>query len=76
VDVSQTTAIGHAIHYASRYAGDALTLRQLAERVVSDIRENGLDVLTPYITGENAGFRSLDLAAAINRMRSLKVRQA
>ncbi|MFW5902240.1 MAG: ABC-ATPase domain-containing protein [Thermodesulfobacteriota bacterium] len=76
VDVSQTTAIGYAIHYASRYAVDGLTLRQLAERVVSDIRENGLDVLTPYITGENAGFRSLDLAAAINRMRSLKVRQA
>ena len=76
VDVSQTTAIGHAIHYASRYTGEGLTLRQLAERVVSDIKENGLDVLTPYITGENAGFRSLDLAAAINRMRSLKVRQA
>lgn len=76
VDVSQTTALGHAIHYASRYAGEALTLRQLAERVVSDIKERGLDVLTPYITGELAGFRSLDLAAAINRMRSLKVRQA
>jgi predicted ABC-class ATPase len=75
VDISQTSAIAHAIHYASRYMNGGLSLRQLVERVMQDIRENGLDILPPYVDGEMAEFRGIDLAAAINRMRSLKIRQ-
>jgi len=75
VDPSQTTAIGNAIYYATRYLDEKLTIRALAERVMADIQSGGLDILTPYITGESAGFRALDLAGAINRMRSLKIQQ-
>ncbi len=75
VDSSQTSAIGNAIYYAARYLDEKPNLRALVERVIADIRAGGLDILTPYITGESAEFRALDLAAAINRMRSLRMRQ-
>jgi len=38
--------------------------------------EKSLDVLSPHITGDIARFRALELAAAINRMRTLKVSQS
>lgn len=75
VDPSQSNALGYAIHYALRYMDGIRTLREVAEQVAEDIKKGGLDILTPYIMGENAGFRPLDLAGAINRMRSLQVRQ-
>lgn len=75
VDVSQTEAIGRAIHYASKYMGKKIPMKQLVEKVMSDVRSEGLDILTPHIAGDNAGFRGLDLAAAINRMRSLEIEQ-
>jgi len=76
VDNSQTTAIAHAIYYATKYMNGSLSLKALVERVIDDIHRDGLDALTPYITGESARFRALDLAGAINRMRSLKIRQS
>ncbi|HMA68011.1 MAG TPA: P-loop domain-containing protein, partial [Desulfosalsimonadaceae bacterium] len=75
VEPSQSNALGHAIHYAVRYMDGSRSLREVVEQVAADIEKGGLDVLTPYIMGENAGFRPLDLAGAINRMRSLQVRQ-
>ncbi len=41
VDSSQTSAIGNAIYYATRYLDEKLTLRVLAERVIMDIRSGG-----------------------------------
>ena len=76
VDVSQTTALGHAIHYATRYMDGSRSLKQLVDQVIADINANGLDDLTPYITGETARFRALDLAGTINRMRTLRMRQS
>jgi len=64
VDISQVTALGHAIHYATRYMDGSRTLKNLADRVIIDIDANGLDALTPYVTGESARFRALDLASA------------
>jgi len=76
VDISQTTALGHAIYYAAKNIDGSRSLKELVEQVIADINAQGLDILTPYITGELAEFRALDLAAAINRMRSLKMRQS
>ncbi|MFW6052341.1 MAG: ABC-ATPase domain-containing protein [Desulfosalsimonas sp.] len=76
VDPSQTRALANAIYYASRYMKDDTCLREIAEKVAADISSHGLDVLTPHITGDLAEIRAIDLAGAINRMRTLQVRQA
>lgn len=75
VDISQTRAIGDAIYYATRYMDGRRRLREIVEAVLSDIEEKGLDVLSPRPVGDYARFRGLELAAAINRLRTLSVRQ-
>ena len=75
-DISQTRAIGDAIYYATRYMDGKRTLREIVEAVLKDIEEKGLDVLSPTRpVGDYARFRGLELAAAINRLRTLSVRQ-
>jgi hypothetical protein len=73
--MSQTRAIGFAIHYATRYMDGNSTLKRIVAWVLRDIQREGLDILTPYITGDLARFRGLELAGAINRMRTLEVEQ-
>lgn len=73
VDPSQTNAIAQAIHYAVRYMDGKRTLKDVVSKVIEDVDNGGLDVLVPYSVGNLARFRELDLAAAINRMRTLKV---
>jgi predicted ABC-class ATPase len=75
VEASQTRAIGYAIHYATRYMDGKLTLREILEKVMNDLAEKGLDMLPPWVTGDLASFRIFELAAAINRMRTLKIKQ-
>ena len=76
VHMSQTRGIGQAIHYAMQYMDGKRTLKEVVGRVIKDIDANSLDILTPYVTGDIARFRSFELLAAINRMRTLKVAQA
>lgn len=77
VDDSQTNALGAALAYALDYAFDGKTaLRPALERVLADVERQGLDVLTPYPTGDLAAFRIFELGAAVNRLRTLRVRQA
>ena len=76
VDPSQTRAIGNAIHYARRHMKDGYSLRGIVERVLIDIEKDGIDIIVPHVMGDLAGFRPVELAAAINRMRTLKVKQA
>ena len=75
VDEAQTRAIAHAMCYATRYMDGKNSLKAVVDRVVRDLDQNGLDILTPYITGDLARFRSFELAGAINRLRSLKMEQ-
>ncbi|MDY7034686.1 MAG: ABC-ATPase domain-containing protein [Thermodesulfobacteriota bacterium] len=75
VSISQTRGIGYAIQYATRYMNGNDTLKVVVDRTLNDIYEKGLEILTPYLTGDIAGFRGIELAGAINRMRTLKVRQ-
>ena len=51
------------------------SFRQVTSLVMLDIGRSGLDVLTPRLSGDYAEFRKLELAAAINRLRTLKVEQ-
>lgn len=75
VDKSQTRAIGEAIHYSIRYMDGRRCLKEIIEAVVEDIKEKSLDILSPRPVGDLAVFRAMELAAAINRLRTLTVRQ-
>lgn len=75
VDICQTTAIGDAMEYARRYMDGKRTLREVASLVMMDIARDGLDVIGTRISGGYAEFRKIELAAAINRLRTLQVEQ-
>ena len=72
VDPSQTRAIGLAIHLASeRFMRDGATLPQVLDALDALLDRAGLDALQPY---NLARPRRFEIAAAINRLRSLRVR--
>lgn len=50
------------------------TLSEVVDAIMADIESKGLDVLVPFPQGDLAMFRRFELAAAINRLRTLKVK--
>jgi len=75
VDPSQTRTIGLLIHYyCENYLEKTPNLREGLTKVMGDIRERGFDILLPYKAGNLAMPRVHEVAAAINRMRSLKIK--
>jgi predicted ABC-class ATPase len=75
VDVSQTNAIGDAIHFAVSLMDGRTTLSEVVASVDACIRERGLDAIGTRPSGDYAEFRPFELAAAINRLRTLRVKQ-
>ncbi|MDY6930627.1 MAG: ABC-ATPase domain-containing protein [Halobacteriota archaeon] len=75
VSVSQTRAIGAAIFLATKYMDEKKTLREIVEMVLEDIKKDGLDRLDSRPVGDLAEFRVLELASAINRLRTLLMRK-
>ncbi len=81
VDLSQARALGYAIHLAShRFMDERTPLGEVIEAVARFLDERGLDTLDPFRRGEAhpgnfARPRALELAAAINRLRSVRMRQ-
>jgi len=73
VDISQTRAVGDAIYYAVQFMDGKRNLKEIIYSVMNDIYKKGLDVLSPRPSGDYAMFRGLELAAAINRLRTLSV---
>ncbi len=75
VDPSQLNAIGQALYYArEKYMDGRRTVREILDAVERDIAEHGLDVLDPRPMGDYAYFRRFELAAALNRLRTLRVK--
>ena len=74
IDTSQTRAMGDAILYALKYIRKGCSIRETAENVTRDIEEHGLDVIIKKPNGDYAVFRKLELAAAINRLPSLRIK--
>lgn len=71
---AQTRAIGAALDYARRtYIDGGRPLAEVLELVLADIDRDGLDVLDSRRSGDLASFRRHELAAALNRLRTLKV---
>ncbi len=75
VDPSQTKAVGEAILLAMKHMDGRRTLKDLVGLVSAEIEEKGLDVLSLKPAGDLAQFRGLELAAAVNRLRTLSVTQ-
>ncbi|MDQ7028317.1 MAG: ABC-ATPase domain-containing protein [Ardenticatenia bacterium] len=72
VHPAQTRAIAAALVYARhRYMDGQRSLRQIVELVMRDVDEQGLDVLDRRMVGDLAAFRPQELAAALNRLRTL-----
>ncbi|MEL6470715.1 MAG: ABC-ATPase domain-containing protein [Cyanobacteria bacterium J06623_4] len=84
-EAHQVRAIAQAMVYAQRYYFDGQrTLPAILDCVMGDIKQGGLDALTAYDTlngaagsslrmGDLAEFRRFELAAAINRLRTVKI---
>ncbi|MGB0384405.1 MAG: ABC-ATPase domain-containing protein [Ardenticatenaceae bacterium] len=81
VDWSQTHAIGYAVHLAARRFMDGqATLREVLDAVEKFFDEEGIDQLDPFRRGDEhpgafARPRPLEIAAAINRLRTVRMRQ-
>jgi len=74
VDPSQLNAIGQALYFARQHYMDGQrTLPQILDAVMTDINRSGLDVLDRRRVGDLASFRRYELAAALNRLRTLRV---
>ncbi len=77
VDASQTRAIADIIYYAcKKYFDDSCSLSDAIRFVENDLDKYGLDVISSFKEkcGDYARPRSFEIAAAINRLRSLKIR--
>jgi len=81
VDLSQTRAVGHALHLATqRFADGRATLAEVLGALDAFFDEQGLDELDPFHRpgrhpGNFARPRRFEIAAAVNRLRTLRMRQ-
>lgn len=80
VDASQTRAIGYALHLASRRLMEGRGLKAIVQGLVDLFDDAGLDGLDPYQQGGRhpgnfARPRPFEIAAALNRLRTLRIRE-
>ena len=74
VDRGQLRAIAAAMVYAKQqYMDGKRTLSEIIDLVMADIDAQGMNILSPFPEGDFAMFRRFELAAVINRLRSLSV---
>ncbi len=74
VDSGQLKAIAEAMIYAKQsYIDNCHSVREILDLVIEDIQSQGLDILTQYPRGDLVCFRRFELAAALNRLRSLEI---
>jgi predicted ABC-class ATPase len=73
VEESQVRAIAQAmVHGKGRWLDGRRTVREALDGLMGEIRSEGLDVIDPRQPGDLAAFRIHELAAALNRLRSLQ----
>jgi predicted ABC-class ATPase len=74
VETGQLKAIAQALVYAKRqYINGHNALPEILNRVMADIESEGLDILTTLPQGDLVLFRRFELAAALNRLRTLRL---
>ncbi|MCS7157999.1 MAG: ABC-ATPase domain-containing protein [Blastocatellia bacterium] len=81
VDISQTRAIGYALHCAAeRFMDGRRTVREILDELEQLFEREGLEVLDPFRRGDAhpgnfARPRRYEIAAALNRLRTVRMRQ-
>jgi predicted ABC-class ATPase len=81
VDISQTRAIGYALHCAAERLMDGRrTVREVLDELERLFEREGLEVLDPFRRGDAhpgnfARPRRYEVAAALNRLRTVRMRQ-
>lgn len=77
VDPSQTRAIAEILRLLGKRADGSKTLGELIEEICQEVKKNGLDFLSPF-RGQHPGDLALprkhEVAAAVNRLRTLRVK--
>jgi len=71
---SQARGIARGLALVHRLMDRGRSLREAVEEVMKRVRAVGLDTLSNRCMGDLAGFRAHELAAAINRLKRLKVK--
>lgn len=71
---SQLVAIGHALDYARSAMRDGATVGEVLDAIDAVIDDRGLDGIARQPTGDRAQFRRFELAAALNHLRSLRIK--
>ncbi|MDX1675416.1 MAG: ABC-ATPase domain-containing protein [Longimicrobiales bacterium] len=73
VEAAQTRAIANALIWARGEALDGSRgMADAVEQLMADVAEHGLIAVHPYGIGELAAFRRFELAAFLNRLRTLE----
>ena len=73
-DLHQTATIGLILNYAKvRYMGEGRPLREILDLVDRDLSTEGLECLSRDMRGDLARPRRYEIAAALNRLRSLRI---
>lgn len=77
IDANQTSAIGDIIYFCSKHVfDDKIDLNEALDIILGKIEKNGLDIISPFY-GQHPGYyslpRKLEIGAAINRLRTLKI---
>ena len=71
---AQLRAIGQALLFAAGLLdGGPLALPALLDAIEEAVAREGLDALEPWLFGDLAEFRRFELAATLNRLRTLRV---
>jgi len=74
VSRAQTRAVGQAMVFLARYVlTGQMELSRALDAVAAAVLEGGLDALDDRRVGDLASFRRYELAAAVNRLRTLRV---
>ena len=74
VDAAQCRMIGDVLlQYARRLCDGKKTIPELLDRIDAEIEKDGLDALTDRDFGDRARARRFEIAAALNRLRSLRL---
>ena len=75
VEPGQVRAMAEAIVYAQgRHMSRQASLPEVIAAVIADVEKDGLDCLSEWPLGDLVSFRGIELAAAINRLRTLRVK--
>ena len=73
-DVYQTLTIGRVLYYAKlRYMDEPRPVREILDLIDRDLSTEGLESLTRDLRGDLARPRRYEIAAALNRLRSLRI---